>query len=89
MLIQTIRQNHESPSIYREQLDAHGPGFLLFMLNVPNFDKLRPFGAASAFGRMSSANGRFMYVDARATLRCFVELCEMLPETLDLFWANP
>lgn len=89
MLIEIIRQNDESPSIYREQLDTTGPGFHHFMLKVPNFDAtLERFvrsGAAPAFGRMSSGEERFMYVDARAALGCFVELYDMLPGTLDLF----
>lgn len=89
MLIEIIRQNDESPSIYREQLDTIGPGFHHFMLKVPDFDTtLERFvrsGAAPAFGRMSSGDERFMYVDARATLGCFVELYDMLPGTLDLF----
>jgi len=89
MLIEIIRQNDECPSIYREQLDTNGPGFHHFMLKVPNFDAtLERFvrsGAAPAFGRMSSGDERFMYVDVRATLGCFVELYDMLPGTLDLF----
>lgn len=89
MLIEIIRQNDESPSIYREQLDAQGPGFHHFMLKVPDFDAaLARFvrsGAMPAFGRMGSGGERFMYVDTRATLGCFVELYDMLPGTLDLF----
>ena len=89
MLIEIIRQNDDSPSIYREQLDSYGPGFHHFMLKVPNFDAtLERFvrsGAAPAFGRMTAGDERFMYLDARATLGCFVELYDMLPTTLELF----
>jgi hypothetical protein len=89
MLIEIIRQNDDRPSIYREQLDTQGPGFHHFLLQVQNFDAaLERFvrsGAAPAFGRMSSGEERFMYVDARTTLGCFVELYDMAPGTLDLF----
>jgi Glyoxalase/Bleomycin resistance protein/Dioxygenase superfamily len=89
MLIEIIRQNDESPSIYREQLDATGPGFHHFMLKAPNFDETLErfvrFGAVPAFGRLSSGDERFMYLDTRATLGCFVELYDMRSGTLDLF----
>jgi hypothetical protein len=89
MLIEIIRQNDDSPSIYREQLDARGPGFHHFMLKAPDFDatldRFVRSGAVPAFGRMGPGEERFMYVDARVSLGCFVELYDMRPETLDLF----
>jgi hypothetical protein len=89
MLIEIIRQTDDSPSIYREQLDARGPGFHHFMLKTLDFDatlaRFERGGCPAAFGRMGPGEERFMYVDARESLGCFVELYDMLPGTLDLF----
>jgi hypothetical protein len=89
MLIEIIRQNDDSPSIYREQLDVRGPGFHHFMLKTSDFDatlaRFESAGCPAAFGRMGSGEERFMYVDAVKPLGCFVELYDMAQGTLDLF----
>ncbi|MDB5394788.1 MAG: hypothetical protein JWM91_2294 [Rhodospirillales bacterium] len=89
MLIEIIRQNDDSPSIYREHLDARGPGFHHFMLKTSDFDatlsRFERAGCPPAFGRMGSGEERFMYVDTVKPLGCFIELYDMMPGTLDLF----
>ena len=89
MLIEIIRQNDDSPSIYREQLETRGPGFHHFMLKSSDFDatlaRFECGGCPPAFGRMGPGEERFMYVDALQSLGCFVELYDMAPGTLDLF----
>ncbi len=89
MLIELIRQNDDSPSIYREFLDTRGPGFHHFMLKSPEFDatlaRFERAGCPPAFGRTRPGEERFMYVDAVKQLGCFVELYDMTPTTLDLF----
>ncbi len=89
MLIEIIRQNDDSPSIYREQLDTRGPGFHHFMLKTTDFDatlaRFRRAGCPPAFGRTGPGEERFMYIDTVRPLGCFVELYDMAPATLELF----
>ncbi len=81
MNVELIQPNNDAPSVYREVLEARGPGFHHFGVATANFDrdveKYRAAGHELAFFLRVPSGGRVAYMDTTAELPGFLELIEL------------
>jgi hypothetical protein len=81
MNVELIQPNNEAPSVYREVLEARGPGFHHWGVATANFDRdmerYSAAGHALAFIARVPSGGRVAYMDTTAQLTGFVELIEL------------
>lgn len=81
MNIEIISPADDAPSVYREVLDTHGPGFHHYMLRTEDYKAtLAHFaaqGICAAYEAELPGSGPWAYLDARSHIGSFVEVYEM------------
>ena len=81
MNVELIQPNDDAPSVYREVLEARGPGFHHWGMATAHFDRdlerYRSAGHELAFSLRVPSGGRVAYLDTTAPLAGFVELIEL------------
>lgn len=91
MCFELIQQNDNSPSVYREVVEAKGYGFHHWAVSTRNFDGLiadyASKGDALALYGVAAVGARAAYIDTMATLGGMIELIELKPEVELLFSA--
>lgn len=89
--VELIRQNCDSPSVYRELLLSKGEGFHHWGLFTEDFDKdvarYQQQGHELAFNGKVTVGDRFAYMDTLNDLGGMVELIEATPKVQDLFYG--
>lgn len=87
MMVELIEQHDDTPSVYKEVLDARGYGFHHFGVSTRDFDadcaRYVARGYEVAFEAVTPkwlGNARVNYLDSRTDLSGMIELCEMTPE---------
>lgn len=87
--VELIKQNCDSPSVYRELLQSKGEGFHHWGVFSESFDRdvtrYREQGHALAFGGTVAIGARFAYMDTVAALGGMIELIEVTPVVRELF----
>ena len=83
MCFELLRQNDDSPSVYREVVAARGYGFHHWALGTRTFDAdiahHESAGTEIVAHGFAGVGGRVAYVDTFATLGGFIELIELTP----------
>jgi hypothetical protein len=82
LLIELLQQTSDGPSVFREMLDASGPGYHHVMLRGDydaNFARLAAKGHAVAFSGQMPSGERFCLFDTRSADGAYVELMDISP----------
>lgn len=87
--VELIKQNCDSPSVYRELLNSKGEGFHHWGVFSDNFEqdlaRYQQQGYAAAFTGRVAIGARYAYMDSTADLGGMIELIEATPNVRDLF----
>jgi catechol 2,3-dioxygenase-like lactoylglutathione lyase family enzyme len=87
MQIELIRPHGDTPSIYREYLDAHGEGFHQFAWWATDFDAVLRRARAAGWPVVFSGSGgsvRFAYFEVDPAISAIVEVTELNDATRGL-----
>ncbi len=89
MCVEVIKQSNDSPSVYKEIMDKHGPGFHHWGYMTDNFDaelaRYESMGYPLAFSGNVKVGGRFAYMDCYDALGGMVELIDFPVNVKELF----
>lgn len=87
--VELIKQNCDSPSVYRELLDSKGEGFHHWGVFSDRFDedeaRYRQQGHETAFSGRVAIGARYAYMDTVANMGGMIELIEATPNVRELF----
>lgn len=94
MMVELIQQNDDSPSVFRDTVDATGYGFHHWAVTTRDFTadaaEYRALGYSAAFEVVMPElfdGGRITYFDARADVPGMIELIE-LNDHVERFFAS-